>query len=271
MQTKKIALVLIAIVLFLVPACTRPNANNAPLPPEVPASPTEQPSPVPSETPAVEEPVVLHAQESETQNDALTMEIYLYQPVLEQPEDKASGFNQAVENLVQEQVNSFTGLVEENLADQESLSELGGCNSLYLEYLPTNTEHGLVSIKFTISTYNIGAAHPFSYSSTLNYNLETERILQLEELFLPESDYLGVLSEQSILIISEDGYMDWPEGAAPEPDNYRNWNITPEGILISFDPYQVAAYAAGPQQALVPYAVLESMIDREGPLDVLLP
>ncbi|MDX9864201.1 MAG: RsiV family protein, partial [Anaerolineaceae bacterium] len=158
----------------------------------------------------------------------------------------------------------------ENLEYQASLSKTFGYNSLHLEYTPTNTEHGIVSIHFTVSTYAMGAAHPFSYSRTLNYDLAKEKTLQLDELFLPGSDYLGVLSTQSIQIISENGYMDWPEGAAPEPENFRNWNITPDGILITFDPYEIAPYAVGPQQALVPYTALENMIDPDGPLGIFL-
>jgi hypothetical protein len=35
------------------------------------------------------------------------------------------------------------------------------------------------------------------------------------------------------------------EGAAPRADNYGAWTITRKGLWITFDPYQVAAYAAG--------------------------
>ncbi|MFO7584726.1 MAG: DUF3298 domain-containing protein, partial [Anaerolineales bacterium] len=47
-------------------------------------------------------------------------------------------------------------------------------------------------------------------------------------------------------------------GAEPLPENYRNWNLTYEGLLITFDEYQVAPYAAGMQQVLVPFDVLEN-------------
>ena len=55
-------------------------------------------------------------------------------------------------------------------------------------------------------------------------------------------------------------------GADPILENYRNWNITADGLLISFDPYQVAAYAAGPQTVLVPYGELQLVIDPHSPL-----
>ena len=268
MQKRRTVFFLSAAI-FLLTACafggSLSESTATPVPP-----PTAEPTPVPSPTP-IDLTVVLGTQESEIHDYEMMMNIFLKRPRMGQPEGKAAAFNQAVESLVQTEISNFTDIVTENLEYQASLSETFGYNSLHLEYTPTNTEHGIVSIHFTISTYVMGAAHPFSYTSTLNYDLTRERTLTLDELFLPGSDYLGVLSAQSIQIISENGYMDWPEGAAPVTENYQNWNITPDGILITFDPYQIAPYAVGPQQALVPYAALESMINPEGPLSEFLP
>lgn len=85
----------------------------------------------------------------------------------------------------------------------------------------------------------------------------------------PGTDYLGLIAsyyqdELSRRNIGYDGLF--VSGADPTPENYRNWNITPGGLLISFDPYQVAAYAAGPQEVLIPYAKLSAIIDPNGPL-----
>ncbi len=247
MQKRRTILILTA-AFFLLSACAFGGSKVEPTATPVPP-PTTEPTPIPSPTP-IDLTVVLSSHESEIHDNEMMMDIFLTQPVMEQPESKAATFNQTIETLVQTEINSFTDIVTENLDFQAENAQTFGYNSMHLEYAPTNTGRGIVSIHFTVSTYVMGAAHPFSYSSTLNYDLAQERTLQLEELFLPGSDYLGVLSTQCIQIISETGYMDWPEGAAPKPDNYRNWNITPDGILISFDPYQIAPYAVGPQQAL---------------------
>ena len=61
------------------------------------------------------------------------------------------------------------------------------------------------------------------------------------------------------------------EGAKPTVENYRNWNIAPEGLRITFDTYQVAPGAAGPQMVMVPYAELKSVVDSQGPLASLVP
>ena len=36
--------------------------------------------------------------------------------------------------------------------------------------------------------------------------------------------------------------------------------------MITFDEYQVAPYAAGPQEVTVPYGALQAVIHRQGPL-----
>jgi hypothetical protein len=55
-------------------------------------------------------------------------------------------------------------------------------------------------------------------------------------------------------------------GAGPRADNYRAWSITKKGLWITFDPYVVAAYAAGPQYVLVPYSALKDIIRPDGPI-----
>ena len=58
-------------------------------------------------------------------------------------------------------------------------------------------------------------------------------------------------------------------GASARADNYKAWAITKKGLWITFDPYQVAAYAAGPQYVLVPYSALKDIIKPDGPVAAL--
>ena len=55
-------------------------------------------------------------------------------------------------------------------------------------------------------------------------------------------------------------------GASARADNFEAWTITRKGLWITFDPYQVAAYAGGPQHVLVPYAALKDIIKTDGPV-----
>jgi hypothetical protein len=55
-------------------------------------------------------------------------------------------------------------------------------------------------------------------------------------------------------------------GAAPIRENYRVWNITGDGLLVTFEEYQIAPYAAGPQQVLLLKGDLTGYLNPEGPL-----
>ena len=55
-------------------------------------------------------------------------------------------------------------------------------------------------------------------------------------------------------------------GAASIPENYPNWNVTTDALMITFDEYQVAPYAAGAQIIVMPYRELQAAIDPQGPL-----
>ena len=95
------------------------------------------------------------------------------------------------------------------------------------------------------------------------------------DLFNPKSNYLSVISAYCIKDLKDqskknDMLMEdqIKEGAAPRADNYSAWTITRKGLWITFDPYQVAAYAAGPQHILVPYSVLKDIIKADGPIAI---
>jgi hypothetical protein len=126
----------------------------------------------------------------------------------------------------------------------------------------------LASIKFDFSVYISGAAHPYLYSRTANYHFDQRRSLSLEDLFLSGANYLEIISKYCIVQLSQRdiGFDEVSTGAAPTPENYRNWNLTSQGLLITFDTYQVAPGAAGPQMVIVPLSELQAVINSQGPL-----
>ena len=124
----------------------------------------------------------------------------------------------------------------------------------------------LISVLFYVDGYVMGAAHPFHYSHSLNYATGSVQMVELDDLFLPGSDYLGALSRYSLDDLERQGVLEWEEGALPQPENFQRWNLTDQGLLISFDAYTIAPYAAGPQSVLIPYEVLRNVADPDGPL-----
>jgi hypothetical protein len=171
-------------------------------------------------------------------------------------------FNQQVYDLLNVDINNFRASV---LQDAPNPS-FGMGSSYELQYALLSPAGDILSLKFDITMYFDGAAHPNSYSLTFNYDLAVGQQLNLYQIFLPGSDYLGPIAAYCKTQLASREIAYFEGGAEPVLENYRNWNLTTDGLLISFDPYQVAPYAAGPQTVLIPYSELITLIDPAGPL-----
>lgn len=188
-------------------------------------------------------------------------------PVLQGSDDPhVQQFNQAVAALVQADVQSFKDGLTEVPPDAPSGSYFD------LDFALLSPPGDLLSLQFKIDGYAAGAAHPYHYTQTFNYQLSSGEQLALGQLFQQGTDYLAFLAAFCDSELRQRlGEAYFPDGAQPSQENYRNWNLTPDGLLLSFDEYQVAPYAAGPQSVLIPYAVLQTIANPQGPLATFLP
>ncbi len=194
-------------------------------------------------------------------------------PVLSGPNDpRITGFNDAANYLVTQVIDNFKSeLIQLGTPSPEMPKDLPG-NSLDINYQIFAATDRVISIQFHVFYYVTGAAHPNSYTVPLNFDLKTDKVLTLADLFIPKANYLTVLSSYSVQELSKmPEIFTFPDGAAAKDENYRSWNITLDGLRITFDPYQVAAYAAGPQEVVVPYVILKPIIDPTGPLAAFNP
>jgi hypothetical protein len=225
------------------------------------ATPTAVP-PDPTDGPSISQQVTLAPQALNETNQDPPFTINAQMPQLAGSDDpRVTAFNQRLKDLVTKEVDAW----------RESFNQItlvSNGSSLDETYTLVSQIGDLWSLKFDFRFYSDGAAHPGLYSITLNYDLAQGRELALGDMFLPNSSYLEAIANYCVTELSKQpGFEDpFTEGARPTPENYRNWNITPEGLLITFDMYQVAPGASGPIQVLVPYEQLQSAIDPQGPL-----
>jgi hypothetical protein len=198
--------------------------------------------------------------------------INAYYPQLANFGSNTDKINRDVYNEVDAQVLSFRATMKE-LGDLPP--EVETSYSLDINYNTIIATDDLISFDFIVSTYT-GGAHPNHYEMTLTYSLKDGNKFTLSDLFKPQSSYLKKISDYCIAELKKpkgdpDNQIEpdpeWIErGAAPNEDNYGNWNISKKGLVITFDPYQVAPYAAGPQVVVVPYGVLKDVVKENGPL-----
>ena len=186
-------------------------------------------------------------------------------------DENIDAFNQISSNVVKQTVTEFKRRAMVNQASIANLPQVVNRNNLYIDYDTSYIRSGddsILSIRFTIQSYLAGMAHPYHGHRVLNYDLQTGEDIQLESLFNPGTNYLAVLSNFTRKSLTRHLTVKdmIANGTAPTAENFRNWNIKPNGILITFDEAQVAPYVDGAQSVLVPYSVLKPILSPQSPI-----
>jgi hypothetical protein len=245
--------------LALEPLTPVPVATSTPT---ASATPTETPVPLSKQVSLAS----LHAEESgESPNYTISSET---PAILDSEDPRVQAFNALASGLVEQDINEFKASLK-----YVPGTPIAAGSFLEIRWERVSPPGDVISLKFNVIGYADGAAHPYHYSQTLNFDLERGEQISLDQLFLPGTDYLQLIAEycKAELSSRDIAFDQFSSGADPTQENYRSWNITREGLLITFDEYQVAAYAAGPQVVTVPYLNLSAIIDPQGPLAKFLP
>lgn len=196
---------------------------------------------------------------------------YVYpQLTSETPDEFIDTFNTQILDIKDQITAEFKQKVQENEPTLKLLpKELAkGNNNLQVDYDSSTVESGdnyIVSIRFSISGMIVGMAHPYHYYRVFNYNLDTGEQIELNQLFNADADYLAVLSNYTRGELEKrlsDKEM-IAEGTSPKTENFKNWNVKPNGLLITFEETQVAPYVDGAQTVLIPYSVLKPIIAKD--------
>lgn len=128
----------------------------------------------------------------------------------------------------------------------------------------------ILPVRFDESFYSAGAAHPGTSILTVNYDLNSGEPISLASLWRPGSGYLDIISSYSIDALESKLGTDTDEmirdGAGPKEENFEAFLLTDQGLLVIFNEYQVAAYAAGEQEITIPYSALQNILNPSGPL-----
>jgi hypothetical protein len=227
-----------------------------------PPKPTEPPTP----SPVPVGPWIINPKNIEENSAKPVYTLKLSYPVIAGTNDPhLLAFNQAAEKLAQDVSGGFRKDFQSVPSDPNF-----GPSFAQMTYSVTNGTHGLLSILFKVAFNASGAAHPNQYSLQLNFDLTRGKKLELSNLFLPNIDYLKIIADACKADLTKQNRLEFQEGVLPKADNFKTWNISVQGILFSFDPYQVASYAMGPSQVLIPYSALKGSIDPNGLLAPLL-
>jgi hypothetical protein len=188
-----------------------------------------------------------------------------------QGDTRFDGFNREARSLVTKDVGAFRAAETSDESAEDTTPTETLNSTLDVRYEVRYATDNLISIEFTEGSYSRGAAHGNSLTTVLNYDVKNNRKLTLSDLFSAKN-YLSVIANYCMKDLKDRAKRDpdsmiaedmMTTGASPHADNYRAVAITKKGLWVTFDPYQVAPYAAGPQYVLVPYSALKDIIKSD--------
>lgn len=162
---------------------------------------------------------------------------------------------------------------QSEVAETASPDPLGSKSTIDISYHVALLTAEVVSVRYDISVYSAGAAHPNAFYKTLTWDIAGGAELQLEDHFRPGADWVRRFSELSMAKLRahyreiglESSDFEIENGAGARAENFRNWTMNGEGITVWFENYQVAPYAAGPQQVLIAWSEIEDIVDPRMP------
>jgi hypothetical protein len=177
----------------------------------------------------------------------------------------------------------FTGIKEidrqlDNWSDglrSQAVSELNesclaGARDLYLDlsYETAVTRGQSIGMIFFIAKYT-GGAHPITDIETMNFNTLNGKILQYPDVFTQTDGLYDFLADYARRALQPGLGEYWQDdtfsaGLEPKAENFKNFVLTPDGLVLVFPQYQIAPYSAGIQSCLVPLDRLVKFQPRPG-------
>jgi len=114
--------------------------------------------------------------------------------------------------------------------------------------------------------YALGAAHGMPSLETLHLDLTTGSLHSLGDLFKADEQEAAMallsrlVTETIVLEMEEVGYFVESVEVLPT----QTFRLTEEGLVLYWPPYELASYAAGFRDFLIPWATLDPVLDKAG-------
>lgn len=215
-----------------------------------------------------------------------TKEYSINSDVLSIPDDVAGSkvANVYLQEFYGNRVSHFITEAQESYVNKnlpKELLEQGVGSSYSSSYSLVASTTRFLSYVVTTETYYIGAAHPSHLTDTFVFDKKLGKLVTPHEYLTASSTYLPLLSRLSVEYFKKQNSTQGKDeykidtvveespsdnGFSPFEENFSAILPTSEGLRIYFQEYQIAPYSAGPQQALIPYSALRSVIALEGVL-----
>lgn len=196
---------------------------------------------------------------------------------------RATAFHQLIEKTIAPVLQDFRRAASEDrpaiLADP-TRGPTYPPYTLEIRYRLVGATDDYLSLLLTTMVFT-GGAHPNTTSVSINWSIPEGRPLTLAELFRPPGPaerpgpetLLPAYCRRALGRLTPPPDPEWvARGTAWNQENYQRWTMAPHGLQLTFDAYQVGSYAEGAHEVVMPYALLRSSLDPNGPLrDLVIP
>lgn len=130
----------------------------------------------------------------------------------------------------------------------------------YVNFLVTYNQNCTLSLYFDQYEY-AGGAHGLTIRYSDNWDLQASRRMELADFFPHNSNYkelvIQTINQQIEAQIAEDSTMYFDNYELLVDNNFKanNFYLTREGLIIYFQQYDIAPYAAGIPEFTIPYGL----------------
>lgn len=174
----------------------------------------------------------------------------VYEVNVAYPQTGVASIDAAISGWAKDQVDTFIAIANEP-------TDLDLLLTLDIRFEVVRNDADMLVVDFEKSAYT-GGAHPGFDIVTFDFTLPDGWRVFLPEIFEPAA--LRLISAFAIADLERQLSGVDPEvigqGAGPDWGNFGVFHLLPESLVIRFPPYQVASYAAGPQQVEMSLAEL---------------
>jgi hypothetical protein len=172
----------------------------------------------------------------------------------------ATAMSTSVTTKVNAYIASFTGSGLPVPASGNGPSTLDGAFSVaYVS--PT-----LLSLRFTVTTFVTGGAHPVTEVGSINFNVANGAVIQLPDIFTSQAAALPILQSKAHAALSAKlgSSLSWPASVTMS-DFGQAWVFTPGGLELSWSQGTIAPMASGTVTISIPWSQLKSVLANPGP------
>lgn len=115
--------------------------------------------------------------------------------------------------------------------------------------------------------YDGHGTHPDESSKQLNWLLKEHRVVQSADIFKPDTNFAAILEAQCRASLNANVGADYEDflgkpkfattlhGIVVAPGN---WQLSPKGLTVVFQDYQLEAHAQRPENVTVPWSALQA-------------